>query len=223
MRPAPLVDEIGTFQATHCLTIMNKETRPLIRSSLDDSALIRAFQAGDSGVFDELVHRHKDRVFNLCYRFLGDHQEANDSAQEIFIKVYRSLKKFRFKSSFSTWLYRIAVNTCKNRVKSLEYRFKKRMKRLDNQEIATGGNPCDELVDESQSPMLELEKKERSRIIQQAINSLPETKRTIILLRDIEGLTYDEIADVTELNLGTVKSKLARARSDLRDKLRGVI
>lgn len=211
---------IGTFQTKNCLNIMNKEIRPSIRSSLKDSALIKAFQAGDSGVFDELVHRHKDSVFNLCYRFLGDHQEANDSAQEIFIKVYRSLKKFRFKSSFSTWLYRIAVNTCKNRIKSLEYRFKKRMKRLDNQEIAIHGNPSDDWVDESQSPMVALERKEQSRIIQEAINSLPETKRTMILLRDIEGLTYDEIADVTGLNLGTVKSKLARARSDLRDKLR---
>ncbi len=202
---------------------MNKEIKSSIRSSLKDSALIKAFQAGDPAVFDELVHRHKDSVFNLCYRFLGDHQEANDSAQEIFIKVYRSLKKFRFKSSFSTWLYRIAVNTCKNRIKSLEYRLKKRTKRLDNHEMGTGSNLSDELVDESQSPMLELEKKERSRIVQQAISTLSETKRSVILLRDIEGLTYDEIADVTGLNLGTVKSKLARARADLRNRLRGVI
>ncbi len=214
---------IGTFQTKDCLNIMNKEIRPSIRSSLKDADLIKAFQAGDPGVFDELVRRHKDSVFNLCYRFLGDYQEANDSAQDIFIKVFRSLKKFRFKSSFSTWLYRIAVNTCKNRIKSLEFRFKKRMKRLDNQEMASGGNPSDELVDESQSPMLALEKKERSRIIQQAINSLAETKRTMILLRDIEGLSYDESAEVTGLNLGTVKSKLARARMDLREKLRGVI
>jgi len=202
---------------------MNKEIRPSIRSSLNDSALIKAFQAGESGVFDKLVLRHKDKVFNLCYRFLGDHQEANDSAQEIFIKVYQSLKKFRYKSSFSTWLYRITINTCKNRIKSMEYRFKKRMKRLDIQEMPTHGNPSNEWVDESQSPMAALEKKERSRIIQEAINSLPETKRTMILLRDIEGLTYDEIAEVAGLNLGTVKSKLARARADLRDKLRGVI
>jgi len=202
---------------------MNKEIRPSIRSSLNDSALTKAFQAGESGVFDKLVLRHKDKVFNLCYRFLGDHQEANDSAQEIFIKVYQSLKKFRFKSSFSTWLYRITLNTCKNRIKSMEYRFKKRMKRLDIQEMPTHGNPSNEWVDESQSPMAALEKKERSRIIQEAINSLPETKRTMILLRDIEGLTYDEIAEVAGLNLGTVKSKLARARADLRDKLRGVI
>ncbi len=202
---------------------MNKEIRPPNRSTLEDSALIQAFQAGDSDVFDDLVLRHKDSVFNLCYRFLGDHQEANDSAQEIFIKVYRSLKKFRFKSSFSTWLYRIAVNTCKNRLKSLEYRLKKRMKRLDSLEMTARGNPSDEWVDKSPSPMAALENKERSHIIQEAINSLPETKKTMILLRDIEGLTYDEIADVTGLNLGTVKSKLARARSDLREKLRGVI
>ena len=199
---------------------MNAEIKSSIRSTLEDSALIKAIQEGDKGGFDELVLRHKDKVFNLCYRFLGDHQEANDLAQETFIKVYGSLKKFRMESSFSTWLYRIAVNTCKNRVKSLEYRFKKRMKRLDSQEVTNGNNPSFEIADESQSPLIAFEEKERALIIQKAIDSLPEAKKTMVLLRDIEGLSYDEIVEVTGLNLGTVKSKLARARSDLRKKLR---
>ena len=199
---------------------MNAEIKSSIRSTLEDSALIKAIQEGDKGGFDELVLRHKDKVFNLCYRFLGDHQEANDLAQETFIKVYGSLKKFRMESSFSTWLYRIAVNTCKNRVKSLEYRFKKRMKRLDSQEVTNGNNPSFEIADESQSPLISFEEKERALMIQKAIDSLPEAKKTMVLLRDIEGLSYDEIVEVTGLNLGTVKSKLARARYDLRKKLR---
>ena len=199
---------------------MREEIKPSTRSTQDDASLIKAFQAGDKNVFDELVLRHQDNLFNLCYRFLGDHQEANDLAQETFIKVYGSLKKFRMESSFSTWLYRIAVNTCKNRVKSLEYRFKKRMKRLDSQEVTSGNNPSLEIADESRSPLIAFEEKERALMIQKAIDSLPEAKKTMVLLRDIEGLSYDEIVEVTGLNLGTVKSKLARARSDLRKKLR---
>ncbi len=202
---------------------MHKEIKPSIRSTLDDDALIRAFQEGKKTTFDELVLRHKDNIFNMCYRFFGDHHEANDSAQEVFIKAYRSLKKFRLESSFSTWLYRIAVNTCKNRLKSLDYRFKKRMKRLETHETTNPSNPSLEISDESQSPMVELEKKERSLLVQKAVDSLPGPKRTMVVLRDIEGLTYDEIAKITGFNLGTVKSKLARARADLKKKLSGVI
>jgi len=202
---------------------MRKGNIPPIRPTPDDAALVRAFQAGDTDVFDELVLRHKDNIFNLCYRFLGDYHEANDSAQDVFIKVYRSLKKFRFQSSFSTWLYRVAVNTCKNRIKSLDYRFKKRMRRLDSHDPTNGSNPSLEFADESPSPMAELEKKERSLLVQKAVESLPGSKRTMIILRHIEGLSYDEISDITGCNLGTVKSKLARARSDLRKKLRGVL
>ena len=202
---------------------MHEEIKYSLHSTLDDVALIRAFQAGDKGIFNELVYRHRDNLFNLCYRLLGDYHEANDSAQEVFIKVYRSLKKFRFQSSFSTWLYRIAVNTCKNRLKSLDYRFKKRMKRLDDQGATNGNNPSMDIIDESQSPMVEFEKKELSLLVQKAVESLSGTKRTMVVLRDIEGLSYDEIAEITGLHLGTVKSKLARARSDLREKLRGVI
>ena len=87
--------------------------------SKEDAALIRAFQAGNRSAFDQLVVKYKDRLFNLCFWVLGDYHDANDSAQETFIKVFRSLKGFRFESAFSTWLYRIAINTCKNKLKSL--------------------------------------------------------------------------------------------------------
>ncbi|MCP4682677.1 MAG: sigma-70 family RNA polymerase sigma factor [Desulfobacterales bacterium] len=202
------------------MTGPKKPSNPL---NQDDAALIKAFQAGDKHAFDDLVIRHKDNIFNLCYRFLGDYEEANDCAQETFIKAYQSLKKFRFGSSFSTWLFRIGVNTCKNRLKSLDYRFKKKTRRLDNPDMANGGNPSIQIADESPSPMIKLEKKERSILIQKAIDSLPKAKKTMIVLRDIEGLPYNEIAEITRFNLGTVKSRLARARSDLRKKLRGVI
>ncbi|MBW2146074.1 MAG: sigma-70 family RNA polymerase sigma factor [Deltaproteobacteria bacterium] len=202
---------------------MNEEIKTSTGSPKEDAALVKAFQAGNKAAFDELVLKHKDKLFNLCYWFLGDYHEANDSAQETCIKVYRSLKKFRFESTFSTWLYRIAVNTCKNRLKSLDYRSRKKMIRLDNQDASKSGNPSMEIGDESRTPLIELEKKERSALIKQAIDSLPPEQKAVVVLRDIEGLSYEEVAIVTGFNLGTVKSKLSRARLDLRKKLRSVI
>ena len=201
---------------------MIAEGKMLQNGTLSDADLVRSFQGGRKEAFDALVIRHKDKVFNLCFRFLGDYQEAGDAAQEIFIKVYQSLKRFRFESAFSTWVYRIAVNTCKNRLKSLEFRFKKRIMRIGNPESSEAHHPSVELVDGS-SPMTELEQKERSLMIQRAIDSLADGKKTVVVLRDIEGLSYEEIANITGLNLGTVKSTLARARFDLRKRLRGVI
>ena len=191
--------------------------------SLGDAELVKAFQAGDTASFDALVLNHKHRVFNLCYRFLGEYQEANDSAQETFVKVYRSLTGFRFKSSFSTWLYRIAVNTCLNRLKSLEYRSRRKMVRLDNPGGHEGLAGSMALRDETPSPLNELERRERSALIQKAIASLPVEQKTVVVLRDMEGLSYEDIARVTGYRLGTVKSKLARARLELRERLKGVI
>ncbi len=202
---------------------MNEDIKKPAGEPTQDAALIRAFHEGDKAAFDKLVLKHKDRLFNLCYRLLGDYEEANDSAQETFIKVYRALKKFRFESAFSTWLYRIAVNTCKNKLKSSAYRQKRKMVPLDNPVLANRSRPSREIQDESQSPAIELEKKERMRIIQEAINALPPEQKEVVTLRDIEGFSYEEVAEITGFNLGTVKSRLARARQDLRKKLRSVI
>jgi RNA polymerase sigma-70 factor (ECF subfamily) len=202
---------------------MNKEIRNSTRSSEEDSELVKAFQAGDKAAFDPLVLRHKDKLYNLCYWFLGDGQEANDSAQEIFIKVFRSLKKFRFESAFSTWLYRIAANTCKNRLTSSEFRQKKKRVRLDNPGKIEDGQYTGEIQDKTSSPMIELEKKERMILIQKAIAALPADQSTVVVLRDIEGLSYEEIVNITGINSGTVKSRLSRARQQLRKKLRGML
>ena len=189
----------------------------------EDDILITAFCGGQRAAFDTLVTRHQNSVFNLCYRFMGDYEEANDLAQEVFIRVYRSVSKFRFQSSFSTWLYRIAVNCCKNRLKSLDYRIKRRIITIDHRGEQETHNPSTEIGDESRSPDRELEKKERWALIQEAINSLPPEQKMVVVLRDTEGLSYSEIAGITGFRPGTVKSKLARARQNLREKLVRVI
>ncbi|KJU83798.1 RNA polymerase sigma factor AlgU [Candidatus Magnetobacterium bavaricum] len=186
-----------------------------------DDALINAFRAGQEPAFDDLVLKYKDRVFNMCYRMMGDYDEANDCAQETFIKAYRAMGGFRGDSSFSTWLYRIAVNTCKSKLTSLKYLFFKRMLST-NAEGDDGLTPGD-ISDERFSPEHPLRKRQQDEVIQRAIRSLPLRQRTVVVLRDIEGLSYDEIASVTGLNSGTVKSNIARGRQTLRDKLKGAL
>jgi RNA polymerase sigma-70 factor (ECF subfamily) len=185
----------------------------------DDHELIRAFQAGDGQAFEMLVGRHKDRLFNLCFWFLGDYQEADDICQEVFIKIFQSLSGFRYEASFATWSYRVAVNACKNRVKSLAYRMKKWSDQLE-----PGAGPALEAARDGwpvhhPGPDRELEKKELAEEISRAVNALAPEHRTVIVLRDIEGLSYEEIARVTGAAAGTVKSRLARARSKVRRKL----
>jgi RNA polymerase sigma-70 factor (ECF subfamily) len=194
-----------------------------VTSSGDDALLIKAFQKGDKKAFDQLVIRHKDKIFNLCYRFLGDYEEANDSAQETFVKAYESLNTFRLESAFSTWLYRIAVNTCKNKIGSSAYKAKRKTVSIDSP-----GNPSDEplameIPNGSPSPLLRMEERETLELLQSALNHLPEEFRIAVTLRDVEGLSYEAVAEVTGLALGTVKSRIARARTELRNKLRGVL
>jgi RNA polymerase sigma-70 factor (ECF subfamily) len=202
---------------------MNNRIEKSSGSLRADIDLIRAVQAGDMAAFDELVLKHKNRLFNLVYWFLGDYQDANDCAQETFIKVFKSIKNFRFESSFSTWLYRIAVNTCKNKLKSSAYRWKKKTVSLETSNSSKNGNPLSEIVNGSPTPVMALEKKERMIRIQKAINSLPEEQNQVVVLRDIQGLSYQDISDITGLNLGTVKSRLARGRLELKNKLKGRI
>ena len=202
---------------------MNTDINNPVGLSDPDTELVRAVQAGDIDAFDALVLKHKDKLFNMVFWFLGDYQEANDCAQEIFIKIFNAIKKFRFESTFSTWLYRIAMNTCKNRVKSSTYRWKKKTVSLERPESSKNGNPFHEIENGSPSPANELEKKERVMLIQNTINSLPEAQNQMVVLRDIQGLSYQEIADVTGLSLGTVKSRLARGRIELRNRLKGRI
>jgi len=188
----------------------------------EDFILIKAFLAGDNTAFDKLVLNYQTRVFNTCYRILGNYEDANDSAQDVFVKVFRSLNKFRFRSSFSTWIYRIAINTCRNKLRSAGYRHRMKTLRLDQTVNQEDGSYSLEIGDDKRTPEKELTRKEKWILIQQAIDSLPESQKTVVILRDIDGFTYEEIASITGLNPGTVKSKLARARKILQDKLSSV-
>ncbi len=181
-----------------------------------DNSLIRNFQIkNDEKSFSELIIKYKDRVFNLCYRYLGDYDEASDCAQEVFIKLYDSIRKFRFESKFSTWLYAVCINTCRNWQNSLSYRRKKSALRISSMKTQEKNSIDLEIEDKSDDPGEIMEKKEVNIIIQQAIDTLRGKQRSVLILRDIEGRSYEEIAIILKLNSGTVKSSLARARFKL--------
>ncbi|MBF0319710.1 MAG: sigma-70 family RNA polymerase sigma factor [Nitrospirae bacterium] len=199
---------------------MNRGENETSLADKDAQSLAAASQAGDAAAFDKLVLMYKDKIYNLCYRFLADHAEAEDAAQDVFMKVYTSINTFRFQSSFSTWLYRIAVNTCKNRLKSFNWRSIIR--------AFTGGASTDEDVfpeipDARPTPDKQMENAQLTKAIEQAIATLPAPQRVVTVLRDIEGFSYEEISDITGYNPGTVKSKLSRARQALRDKLKDAV
>jgi len=202
---------------------MNEDLNTANDGFPDDAAPVKAFQAGETSAFDRLVLGHQDRIFNLCFRLLGNGEEAEDCAQEAFVKAYRSLKSFRLDCAFSTWLYRIAVNACLSRRRSLAFRFRERAVSLDEPADPEDEGRTREIGDESFSPRREAERKERERIIQKAIDSLPGPLKTVLVLREIEGLPYEEVAAATGYNLGTVKSKLSRARERMREQLKGLI
>ena len=202
---------------------MNEDKNNKSSSAEEDKRLVLDFRSGETDSFDKLVIKYHGKVFNICFRFLGDYQDADDVSQEIFLKAYRSLDRFRLESSFFTWLYRITVNTCKNKLKSLEYRYNKRTLKTDYTEDQNGPLKTLDIKDNKLSPYDALSNKEMMRAIKQAIDTLPPEQKTVVVLRDIEGLTYEEIKDVTDFKLGTIKSRLARARMDLREKLREIL
>ena len=179
----------------------------------DDESLIALFLKGDRKAFDALVMRHMDMVFNLCYNITGDYDEANDCAQDVFISVYKNLGKFEGRSAFATWLYRIAVNTCRNRLSSA---YKKRTLFMGDE----SGNFC---CDSHGDPADMFEKEERVMAVREGISRLPADERILIVLRDIEGHSYEEISAITDLKEGTVKSRISRGRHRLREYLKGVM
>jgi RNA polymerase sigma-70 factor (ECF subfamily) len=186
--------------------------------SLRERRLIRKLRDRDEKAFREIVELHRDRVFNLTYRMLGNREEAEDVAQEVFITVFKSIDSFRGDSQFSTWLYRIAANHCKNRIKYLARRHDRDQDEYDEQRQSSSaaGTYAPASIPR---PDKHLEGVELEKLMQKAIASLDEDHRLLIVLRDIEELTYDEICQITGVREGTVKSRLHRARMALRKKM----
>lgn len=192
-----------------------------MEQAITDIDLIKQCQEGSLGAFDELVLKYQKKVFNLAYRLLNNYDEANDIAQEVFVRVFRSIKGFRQESAIFTWLYRITVNLSKNRLKVLA-RERRKTESLDEPIITPEGEMKREVSQNDPLPSEVLMGKERAELIEAALASLGDEFRAVVALRDIEGLSYEEVARILKINIGTVKSRLHRARMLLKEKLKGV-
>lgn len=184
----------------------------------EDTDLIARCKAGARDAFDELVLKYHKKVFNLAYRMLSNYDEANDLAQEVFVRVFHSIKKFRGESSIFTWLYRITVNLSKNRLKVLA-REQRRMRSLDDPISTQEGEIRREIPENKPLPAQILVNQEKTELIEAALGSLEDEFRVIVVLRDIEGLSYKDIGQILKVNIGTLKSRLHRGRMKLKDKL----
>lgn len=168
--------------------------------------------------FDGLVDRYEKPIYNLIYRLIEDREEAADLTQDTFVAAYRSFSNFRNDSSVYTWLYRIAINKCKNR-------FKQKGHNAENTGLSLDEDACEVEMSSSTStskhsdPSIVLQKKELKKQIEIAISRLPIDYRIVVVLRDLQGLSYQEIADAADLSVDVVKTRLSRARGMLRKKL----
>jgi RNA polymerase sigma-70 factor (ECF subfamily) len=186
----------------------------------DEADLIRRLKRREEAAFNELVLRYEDRVFRLVMRMLGDPEEAEDLAQEVFITVFQSIDGFRGDAKLSTWLYRVASNQCKNRIKYLKRRARDAKQPFD--ELAHRREVHSSTLGTSAQlpqPDAMAEGRQTESLIQAALASLAQEHRELIVLRDIESLTYDEIQEITGLAQGTVKSRLHRARLALQQEV----
>ena len=189
--------------------------------NLSDHDLIEQAKKGDEDAFAEIVRRYKNPIVNYLYRFLNDYEEAVDLAQETFVRVYFAIDRYHRGFAFSTYIYRIATNLA---ISEIRRRRRRRLLSLSglfqsDHEETTEYQPRDERI----LPDAELVDDERSQVIAKAIAALPEKYRVAIILRDVQGRSYEEIAAIMELGLGTTKSRINRGRGLLREKLKSYL
>ena len=196
---------------------------PERESSYTDGELIRLFLEGSEEAFNRLVLAHQKRAYNIAFRFLGNHEDANDVAQEAFVQVYRNLHKFRGSSAFQTWLYKIILNLARNRYRKMKRRQEDKMVSLDNPVRHDEGEIQREVPDDSMNPERDLRSREIQGQVEAALDRIALEHRQVVVLRHIEGLSYTEISEILGCAEGTIKSRLHRARQELRQYLRELL
>ncbi len=176
--------------------------------------LVEQSRNGDVDAFEELIKDYKKVAYNIALRVLRNVEDAEDASQEALIKVYKSIQNFNMQSSFKSWMYRIVVNTC------IDFKRKKNINAVSiDENIDLGGNKefQIEIADDTNNPDILIEKNFNNKLISDAVGRLEDDFKTIIILRDIQGFSYSEISEMLNCNLGTVKSRLNRARKSLKE------
>jgi len=189
----------------------------------EDLESVTLCQRGDVDAFRPLVEKHQKRMVNIAYRMMGDYGAACEVVQDAFLHAYKSIRKFRGEAKFSTWLCRIVINLSKNRIKQMKTRLEREGVSLDAPiETEDGHVPHDPPAQEP-SALEQMERKEVQIAVQVCINALDDDYREVLVLRDIQGLSYDEIGEILKIPGGTVKSRLFRARDALKEGLKKVL
>jgi RNA polymerase sigma-70 factor (ECF subfamily) len=190
----------------------------------EEKELVRLARKGDRAAFAGLVELFQDRVYNLSFRLTGNRERAWDLSQDAFLRAFAAIKSFKGASAFYTWIYRIVLNLHMNREASLSRKVEKRSFSMDLPDREDGKSRwANQMPDGTmEQPGEEALRKEREQAVQAAIAALPVDYRQVILLRDMEGLSYEEIAEMLSIPIGTVRSRLFRAREELKRRLKGV-
>lgn len=189
-------------------------------TTASDQELLKRFRAGDESAFDELVLRHQQRAFNVAYQLLRDHEDATEVAQDAFVRAYRNLDSFHGECEFTTWLHRIVVNLAHNKYRWWKRRGKQASLSLDAPVENADDEMARQIAAATDGPDMQAVKAEFIEMLNRRMNELPHKFREVIVLRNVENLSYDEIATVLNCSVGTVKSRLARGRDALRKSMR---
>jgi RNA polymerase sigma-70 factor, ECF subfamily len=212
------------FRGTKSVTgISKREDNERDTLQDDDNSYVAQCQKGNINAFQVLVERHQKKMLNIAYRITGDYEEACETVQEAFLSAFKAIRKYRGEAAFSTWLTGITMNHARNRLKKMRsHEYKEGVSIDDPVETETGrilyNHPSQE------APIIEqLEKKELQAKVQECINSIDEEQREVVVLRDIQGYSYDEIHDILNIPEGTIKSRLFRGRETLKGCLKKVI
>jgi RNA polymerase sigma-70 factor, ECF subfamily len=192
----------------------------VIGVNAEEASVVAELKAGSEEAYDWLIARYHQPIYSLVYRILTDPADASDTTQEVFLKVFRGMKNFNGQCSLKTWLYRIAIHEASNQ-RRWWFRHKSKETSMESHEDENG-NVCgigETLADPGESPLEAFEHEEIRARVEQELKQVAEPYRTTVVLRDIEGLAYEEIAEVLQISLGTVKSRLIRGREALRKRL----
>jgi RNA polymerase sigma-70 factor, ECF subfamily len=197
-------------------SILNLAGDEPVGASAGDFDLAAALREGSEEAYELLISQYQQPVYNLAFRLLNDPTDACDVVQEVFLKVFRKIGDFRGQSSLRTWVYRITVNEAHNQMR---WFFRHRRREVGLEEESPEGNPAGVMQDSGRSPFEQVFDHERRDLIEQALARINPSFREAVVLRDVNGLSYEEIAEILQLSLGTVKSRILRGREALRHEL----
>jgi RNA polymerase sigma-70 factor (ECF subfamily) len=202
-------------------TELSVTERVLNSEAVSDRELVARLQGGDAKAFDELVTRHQQRALNVAFQLLRDHEDAMEVAQDAFVRIYRSIGEFRGECEFTTWLHQIVVNLARNRYRWWHRRGRQAMVSIDDPVETADGRVEIQVEARGNAPDVEAANAEFVQTLSEKMGELPPKFREVLVLRNIENMSYEEISAALKCSVGTVKSRIARAREALREAMAG--